>query len=264
MAARGRSDIALFAVLAVVGGFYVLLIAGMLVADVCHTTPEHLWDALRTREIRNALKLSLLSCTATTILSLWAAVPLGYLMSRFDFRGKMLLDVLLDVPIVLPPLVIGLSLLILFSTPPGRWLQQGVTITYAVPAVVIAQFAVAAAFAVRTMRVTFDQLPRRQEDVAMTLGCNRAQAFFRVVLPQARRGMVTAATLAWARALGEFGPVLVFAGTNPNKTLVLPTAMWLEITIANLEAAFAVSLLMVAVAMAVLVLMRLFGTGLTL
>src|SRR5262249_18474432 len=160
-------------------------------------------------------------------------------------------DAVLDIPIVLPPLVIGLSLLILFQTPGGRLLQDvlekylGTRITYAVPSVILAQFAVACAFAVRTMRVTFDQINPRQEQVALTLGCRRSQAFWLVVLPQARRGIVTAGTLAWARALGEFGPILVFSGATRMKTEVLPTTVFLELSIGNLHTAVAVSLLMV-------------------
>ena len=96
----------------------------------------------------------------------------------------MLVDLMLDVPILLPPLVVGLSLLILFQTPPGQAVQRVVPITYAIPAVVLAQFAVAAAFAVRTMRVTFEQISPRTEAVAMTLGCSRAGAFLRVTLPE--------------------------------------------------------------------------------
>jgi molybdate transport system permease protein len=247
--------------LGVLGGTYVLLIAGLLLADVSYTTPAHLWEALHSPDIRAAIKLSLISCTMTTILSLWVAVPLGYLMSRYRFRGKALLDVLLDVPIVLPPLVIGLSLLILFNAPPLRFLQErtGVTFTYAIPGVILAQFAVAAAFAVRTMRVTFDQISPRQEQVALTLGCSRSQAFWLVVLPQARRGVVTAATLAWARSLGEFGPVLVFAGATRRHTEVLPTSVFLELSIGNLEGAVAVSLLMVAAALVVLLIVRVYG-----
>src|SRR6266542_1213513 len=202
---RGRSDVPFLVALGLLGGLYVLLIVGMLVADASFTSPRHLWDALKSREIRYSIKLSLISCTITAILSVWVAVPLGYLLSRYQFPGKTLLDVLLDIPIVLPPLGIGLSLLILFATPPGRMFQQVLRVTYAVPGVIVAPFAVAAAFAVRTMRVTFDQISPRQEQVALTLGCSRSQAFWLVVLPQARRGVYTALTLAWARSLGEFG-----------------------------------------------------------
>jgi molybdate transport system permease protein len=134
-----------------------------------------------------------------------------------------------------------------------------VPVTYQVPAVVLAQFAVAAAFAVRTMRVTFEQIHPRAEQVALTLGCTRAQAFWRVLLPEARRGLLTAATLAWARSLGEFGPILVFAGATPLRTEVMPTTVFLELSVGKLDAALAVSLVMVGAAVVVLVITRLFG-----
>jgi molybdate transport system permease protein len=149
--------------------------------------------------------------------------------------------------------------LILFQTAPGRALERVVPVTYAIPAVILAQFAVACAFAVRTMRVTFDQISPRREQVARTLGCTRGQAFWRVVLPEARGGMVTAATVAWARALGEFGPILVFAGATRMKTEVLSTTIFLELSVGNLEAAVAVSLLMVLAAVLVLVVLRWVG-----
>ncbi|MFO0929017.1 MAG: ABC transporter permease [Gemmataceae bacterium] len=316
--------------LAVLGGVYVVLIVAMIAADAFYTTPGHLFDALQSKEIRYAIYLSLISCSVTTILSLWVAVPLGYLLSRHQFPFRGLINALLDIPIVLPPLVVGLSLLILFQTPagkaverltrertgvilatgilpllgvltvevvrrvfvPGRWaavpallaagavnaawvlltpsgrayagwLQErfATDITYAVPSVILAQFAVAAAFAVQTMRVTFDGISPRCEQVALTLGCTRSQAFWWVLLPEARRGLVTAATLAWARALGEFGPVLVFSGATRLRTEVLPTTVFLELSVGNLHGAVAVSLLMVAAAMAVLVIVRVFGTG---
>jgi molybdate transport system permease protein len=184
---------------------------------------------------------------------------LGYLMSRTSFRGKGIVDTILDIPIVLPPLVIGLSLLILFQTPAGLWIQKWIPITYAIPSVILAQFAVAAAFAVRTMRVTFDQIDPRAEQVAMTLGCSRSLAFWKITIPEARRGILTAATICWARALGEFGPILIFSGATRMKTEVLSTTVFLELSIGNLEAAIAVSLLMIIVAVIVLVITRLFG-----
>jgi molybdate transport system permease protein len=265
------SDVPFFTVLILLGGSYVLMILAMLVADASFTTPMHLVRALDSPEIRYSIRLSLISCTITTILSLWVAVPIGYLMSRRRFPGRNTIDAVLDIPIVLPPLVIGISLLILFQTAPGRviegafdslydrgwWPWRG--ITYEVPSIVLAQFMVACAFAVRTIRVTFDQIDPRAESVALTLGCSRSQAFWRVVLPEARRGMLTAATLAWARSLGEFGPILVFSGATRMRTEVLPTTVFLELSIGNLEGAVAVSLIMVIAAVAVLIVARVFG-----
>lgn len=256
----GGGDWPFYLALGLIGSVYVLLIAGMVVADLLYTSPDDVWAALRSREVRYAIKLSLASCTVTAVLSLWVAIPLGYLLSRLEFPGKAVIDTALDIPIVLPPLVIGLSLLILFQTRPGQWLQDHTfPVTFAVPAVIVAQFAVAAAFAVRTMRVTFDQIDPRQEQVALTLGCTPGQAFWHVALPEARRGVLTAATLAWARSLGEFGPVLIFAGSTRMRTEVLPTTVFLEVTVGRLNAALAVSLIMIAVAAAALILMRVFG-----
>ncbi len=218
--------------------------------------PNPLVQALRSRDIQFSIMLSLISCTITTLLSIWVAVPIGYIMSRFEFRGKPLIDTLLDIPIVLPPLVVGLSLLILFRYAPD-WLSDSVV--YKWPAVVLAQFMVACAFAVRTMRVTFDQIPHRYEQVALTLGCNRQQAFWRVIMPQAKGGLLAAATLAWARALGEFGPILVFAGATRQKTEVLPTSAFLELQAGRTEGMLAVSLIMIGAAVIVFLIARTLG-----
>ncbi|MCZ7647121.1 MAG: ABC transporter permease [Planctomycetota bacterium] len=242
----------------VLSGAYVLMILTLLYAMATFTTPGHLWRALGNEEIRYAIKLSLLSCALTTILALWVAIPVGYLMSRHKFPGKNLVDAVLDIPIVLPPLVIGLGLLIVFQLPIGRALERVFPVTFAIPAVILAQFMVACAFAVRTMRVTFDQLDPRREQVALTLGCSRGEAFWRVVLPEARRGVLSAATLAWARSLGEFGPILVFAGATRMRTEVLPTTVFLELSVGNIEAAVAVSLIMVLAALIVLAIARVF------
>lgn len=262
---RPRSDRPFFVGLFVLAAFYVGLIAAMLAADVWYAVGKTgPLAVLADPNIRFALKLSLISCSITTILALWVAVPVGYLMSRLEFPGKRLLDAMLDIPIVLPPLVVGLSLLILFRQTFLREVDDWLNISFHVPAVILAQFAVASAFAVRTLRATFDELSPRQEQVAMTLGCNRSQAFWLVVLPEARAGLLTAATLAWARSLGEFGPILVFAGSTRQRTEVLPVSVHLELSIGNIEGAVAVSLLMVAIALVVLVLMRTVGRDRTL
>ncbi|QDU19468.1 ABC transporter permease [Urbifossiella limnaea] len=253
------SAVPFYAALGLLGGLYVGLVVAMLVADLAYTSPAHVGRALASPDIRAAVWLTLISCSASAVLAVWVGVPLGYLLARTRFPGKAAVDLLVDVPIALPPLVVGLSLLILFQTPPGLAVQRHLTVTYAVPAVVLAQFVVAAAFAARTMRVTFEQLSPRTEDVAMTLGCSRGRAFWLVTLPEARRGVLAAGTLAWARSLGEFGPVLVFAGATRGRTEVLATTVYLELSVGNLEAALAVSVLMIGVAVAVLVLTRALG-----
>lgn len=260
MDSQARSDGIFYLCLSLLGGAYLLLIVALVSADLGRAAAGDFLGALGSPEIRHAVWLSLLSASISAILSIWVAVPTGYLLARVRFPGKAVVDALVDIPIVLPPLVVGLSLLILFQSPPGLWFQQHVlSVTYAVPAVILAQFTVAAAFAVRTMRVAFEQISPRTEEVALTLGCTRGQAFWRVAMPEARRGVLAAFTLAWARALGEFGPVLVFAGAARMRTEVLPTTIFLELSVGRIEAAVAVALFMTVVAAVVLILMRALG-----
>jgi len=260
--------------LGIIGATYVLFIVAMLAADTWYMAEKSVraasageWqamlyenpvvEALADRKIRYSIWLSLTSCTLSAVFSLFVAVPIGYLLSRHEFRGKQLLDAVLDIPIVLPPLVVGLSLLILFQYPPFAWIARDVV--YQLPAVVLAQFSVACAFAVRTMKSTFDHISPRSEQVAITLGCSKSQAFGLVVLPDASRGMMTAFTLAWARSLGEFGPLLIFAGATRMKTEVLSTSVFLELNVGNIEAAVAISMIMIFAAVSVLVITRHWG-----
>jgi molybdate transport system permease protein len=255
-----RDDRSFLGALAVLGGGYVLLIVAMFAADLFFTSPVQLLSALGSPEIRFAIILTLVTSSISAILSILVAIPLGYLLSRYEFRGKKLVNAILDIPVVLPPLVVGLSLLILFQTFPARAFEKYFfQVTYAVPSVILAQFSVAAAFAVRVLQAAFSQMTPRSEQVALTLGCSRSQAFFRVVLPEARRAVLAAFAIAWARSLGEFGPVLVFSGATRMKTEVLSTTVFLELSVGRLDAAVAVSLLMILIAVVVLVLLQQLG-----
>lgn len=247
-------------VLALVGGLYVLLIAGMLLADIAAVKPAHLMVAFASPEIRYAVKLSLCSCFITAALSLLIAVPLAYVLTRMEGPWRHALDVLLDIPFVVPPVVIGLSLLLLFNTPWGRAIERVIPVSYAVPGVILAQFPVACAFALRIMRTTLEQMNPRLEQVALTLGCSQQQVFWHVVLPQARRGMLAAFTLAWARSLGEFGPVMIFAGTIRLQTEVLPTSVFFELNQGHTEIAVAIALLMIALSTVAMFIIRLSGS----
>ncbi|MCO6046284.1 ABC transporter permease [Aeoliella sp. ICT_H6.2] len=271
MARKPASDFPFYTVLILISSTYLLLIAGMLAADAAYLisppssaegleppgTGPAIISSLADPSIQYSIWLSLVSTTITALLSLLFAVPIGYLFSRHQFRGKNFLDAMLDIPFVLPPLVVGLSLLILF-----QYFDESIRsrIVYEVPAVILAQFVVSCALAVRVMRATFDQIEPRLEQVALTLGCSRSQAFSLVVLPETAPGLITAGTLAWARALGEFGPLLVFAGATRGKTEVLSTTVFLELSIGNLPGAVAVSLLMIAMAFAVLMVARRWGS----
>ncbi len=269
---RVGSDAPFLTLMTSIGLLYVLLIVGMIASNFFYTSPAKFAEVLTSPQVRYSTALSLITCTCSAILSVWVAVPIGYIMSRYRFRAESVVDVILDIPIVLPPLCVGISLLILFQTPFGTAIDRGFAwlmatlgapqidgISYEVPAVILAQFTVAAAFSVRTMRVTFEQIDPRAEQVALTLGCNQSQAFFHVALPQAWRGVIAAFTLAWARSLGEFGPILIFAGVTPFKTEVLSSTVYLAFNRADLAAAVATSILMITLSVVVLLFTRVLG-----
>ncbi len=252
-------------------GSYLLAILAMMAALCTHASPSAIAASLARPEIRYAAGLSLMSATTASILARIVAVPSGYLLARAHFRGKSIVETILDVPIFLPPVVLGICLIILFRTPFGqqletgfRWLtgfvlQRPLGFTYEIPGIVLAQFMVATAFATRTMRDTFSVISCRPEQVAMTLGCSPYQAFKCVALPQANSGMIAATGLAFARSIGEFGPILVFAGATRMKTEVLPTSVFLELSTGNLEAAAAISILLLLIAGTILIALKQFG-----
>ncbi|MEQ8847683.1 ABC transporter permease [Botrimarina sp.] len=259
-------DLAFYSLLALAAAGYFLLVVLLLLADLSYTSWSDILRVVSSKEVRFAFGLSLTTATLAAALSVLVATPTGYLLSRCSarasgapnaWRSKLVAvaDAVFDIPIVAPPLVIGVSLLILFKHPPFSWLSDAVV--YEAPAVVLAQFVVACAFAVRTMRAAFDQISDRQEKVALTLGASRSTAFWTVALPQARVGLLTAATISWSRALGEFGPILVFASATRMRTEVLPTTIYLELQAGDLGAALAVSLLMIGLAVGVLIATRL-------
>lgn len=275
-----------------IGLLYLGLIVAMVAADFRFATWNDIVTALADPRVQFSIGLSLITCTISAVISIWVAIPTGYVLARlgrnaivqrFERRPlirraclamRYLIDTLLDIPIVLPPLVVGISLLVLFQTPMGRWIDHATRdlfsglgfpgirgVTYEIPAIILAQFTVAAAFAIRTMRDTFEQINDRPEQVAITLGASRYQAFSRIALPQAWRGGIAAFTLAWARSLGEFGPILIFAGTARMKTEVLSTTVYLNFQFGNLRGAVAASLILVTVAIIVLILTRLLTLG---
>lgn len=256
------SDRAFFQLLGAIGGLYLLLLAAMLVADLLSVKPSDFFYALHSKDIRYAIQLSLFTCFVTAILSLIISVPLAYVMSHVTSGiWRHVFDALLDVPFVFPPVAVGLSLLLLFNpqTPFGDAVQRVIPLTYAVSGVILAQFVVSCAFALRVMRTAMETMPPRYEQVALTLGCSSAQAFWRIVLPYLGRAMLAAFTLAWARALGEFGPVMIFAGSIRMRTQVMSTCVYYELDKGSLGTAVAVALLMIVFAALAMLVVRLLG-----
>lgn len=236
-------------------GYFLLLLAGQLPwLDTGGLARE-----LGSRQILGAIRLSLVTASCATVLALLLAVPAGYVLARRDFFGKTLVDTLLDLPVVLTPVALGTLILMAGNTAPGQFLRQlGLELPFTVAGVIVAQFTVVVAMAVRLLKAAFEEVSPRYEQVARLLGCSAGGAFLRVSLPLARRSILAAFILCWARAMGEFGATVMVAGTAA-KTTTLPSAIYLAMSVADLPRVVALVLLLVGLSLLVLFLVRLVG-----
>lgn len=241
---------------------YVGFLASLVIADFAYVRPSEFFKIWQSTDLRHAIRLSLITTSCSAMLSLIFAIPVGYALSRYRFPGIRVMDMIADIPLIVPHLVMGLSLLVFFQTAPGRLIEStGLRFVYTPAGIVLAQFTVVSAFAVRAMKAAFDSIDPRMENVARTLGWSKPQAFLRVTLPVARNGILAAAIFAWAQALGLFGPLLVFAGTTRQKTEVMATSIYLELSVGRIETALAISMIMIAIAFVSLWLFKRLASG---
>lgn len=217
------------------------------------------WTELVRPEIREALRLSLVCSLSATILSALLGLPLAWLLARVDFRGRALLRGVILLPIVLPPVVGGIALLVAFGRRGliGSWLDAafGITLPFQTSGAVLAETFVAMPFFVLTMEGALRGLDVRLEDAARTLGARPWTVLLRITLPLLGPSLAAGAIVCWARALGEFGATITFAGNFPGRTQTLPLAVYVLLE-TRPEAAFLASALLLVVSLCVLVLLR--------
>lgn len=201
-----------------------------------------------------ALELSLITASLSALLTLAVGTPAAWLLARNEFRGKAAIDTLIDLPMVLPPAVAGLALLMAFGrrglTGPALSVL-GVELPFTTAAVVIAETFVAAPFYVRAARVGFAGVDRKLEQMSALLGVSDARTFARITLPLAGPALVSGLMMTYARALGEFGATIMFAGNFPGRTQTMPLAIYAGLE-GNLDSALALSLILVVVSFALL------------
>jgi molybdate transport system permease protein len=216
-------------------------------------------EELQAPDVRIALRLSLVCSLSATALSLALGVPLAWVQARLVFPGRALLRGLTVLPIVLPPVVGGVALLTAFGRRglAGQWLDAafGVRLPFSTAGAVLAETFVAMPFLVLTMEGAFAGADRRLEDAARTLGAGPWHVFWDVTLPLTRPSLIAGAVLCWARALGEFGATITFAGNFPGRTQTVPLAVYLLLE-SRPQAGIALSLVLVVVSLAVLVVLR--------
>ncbi|HYC32583.1 MAG TPA: ABC transporter permease [Gemmatimonadales bacterium] len=229
-----------------------------LLALLLRVDPTRLLGRLRDPIVLEALRLSLLTSSAAALAILVLGLPVAWLLASRDFPGKRAVEVLVDLPMVLPPTVAGLALLLAFGRmglAGGALAAIGLSIPFTTLAVVIAQTFMAAPFFVNAARAGFASVDRRFLDAAATLRAPSPVVFLRVVVPLSRPALVAGLGMSWARALGEFGATITFAGNLPGRTQTMPLGVYVALQ-QDLELAITLSLILVALSVLLLVGIR--------
>ena len=210
-------------------------------------------------QVRTALRLSLECASAATLISLVLGVPLAWVLARTSFPGIQVIRALVTLPLVLPPVVGGLALLLALGRNGivGRYLDHwfGVTLPFTTAGVIVAETFVAMPFLVVTVEGALRSSDRDLEEAASTLRASRLTIFRRITLPLIRPSLLAGSALCWARALGEFGATITFAGNFPGTTQTMPLAVYNALEV-NPEAAIALSLVLLLVAVIILIVLR--------
>jgi len=234
--------------------FLLLPLASLLLRAV----PATILTTVTTESVRRAIQLSLFTSAVSTGLTLLLGTPIAYLLARRRFRGRVLLETLIDLPMVLPPAVAGLALLLTFGRRGslGVYLTAlGISIPFTPVAVVLAQMFVAAPFYVKAAMAGFTGVDRELEQAAALDGATAQQIFRHVTIPLAWSGIMGGLIMTWARALGEFGATIIFAGNFPGRTQTMPLAIYLGFEL-DFEVALTLSILLLAISFGVLFIVK--------
>src|ERR687895_2986667 len=233
-------------------------IAVPILSLVVWTVNEQAWGAMASPVAKEALYLSMRTTAATMVILVFVGPPAAYVLARGTFRGSRVLNTLVELPIVLPPSAAGIALLLAFCRLGlvGEYLNAfGVTLSFTTVAVVMAEVFVAAPFYVRQAATGFAEVDRTIEEAALVDGADRTAVFLRVTVPMAFPALVAGAVTAWARALGEFGATIIFAGNVQGVTQTIPLAIFSELE-RDFDAAAALSVLFLGFAFVVILTAR--------
>lgn len=213
-----------------------MLYAGLILSLFYFFRGDVFHEAIMSERTWAAIRLSLSAATAATLLSVLLGLPAAYALSRHEFPGKKMIDTMLELPMIVSPAALGAMLLIFFNTPAGQLMQEwGLQFVFSPAGVILAQFITTAGVATRLIKAALDEIPKRYEDVARTMGASPLVAFTKITFPLCRRGILAAAILTWAKALGEFGATITLAGTMAMRTETLPIAIYMQLSTANIE-----------------------------
>jgi molybdate transport system permease protein len=247
-----KTGLALLLIIAMT--FIALPVVALFLKSPLDTTLRSLHDPV----VMDALRLSLMTSTVTTITVVVMGTPIAYVSARFQYFGKELADSLIDLPVIMPPAVAGIALLMAFGRMGivGQYLNAfGISIAFTTLAVIIAQVFVSSPFYIRQARTSFEDVDLAFENAARTLGASRFYTFSNVIIPIAINGLISGAIMAFARSLGEFGATMMFAGNFQGRTQTMPLAIYTAMQ-GDLDVSLCIAIILVAISFVVIVLVK--------
>jgi molybdate transport system permease protein len=220
----------------IASALFIFIFYGGLIASLAYFLDgKVLLETLFSERTLFSIRLSIVAATLASLLALVIAVPAAFALSRHSFPGRMIVDTILEFPIIVSPAALGAILLIFFNNPIGDWIQTNVmTFVFVFSGIVLAQFVTILGIATRLVKSTMDEIPASYEQVARSLGASPAKAAATITLPLARRGILSAFILSWAKAMGEFGATIMVAGTMAMRTETLPIAIYMRLATADI------------------------------
>ena len=236
----------------------VLLFVGSAIVAIVAGGIAHFGEAVTSAEVLFSLRMSVVTSSISTVLCLVLALPTAYALSRTNMPFKRVAEVLMELTLSLPYILLGFALLLIFSSPFGKALKEaGLAVVFEPAGIVFAQLIVNLPFAIRMVRTAFADVSPRMEFVAKTLGATPGDVFRTIILPQCRNALISTFVLTWARGMGEFGATLMLVGVTRMKTETLPGSIYLSISTGNNETAMATAMIMLLLSAATLVVANL-------
>lgn len=229
-----------------------------LLALFWRTSPASFFAEFNQKQVLQAIELSFVTATATTAITLILGTPVAYLLSQRRFRLRRVVDTLIDLPTVLPPSVAGVALLMAFGRKGllGPVLEEmGISIPFTIVAVILAQTFIASPFYVKAATLGFSAIDPELKQAAALDGASRWQVFRHIILPLSWMSLLSGSVMAWARALGEFGATIIFAGNFPGRTQTMPLAIYIGFEI-DLNIALTLSIILVCISFLTLIIVK--------
>ncbi|MGN1033542.1 MAG: ABC transporter permease [Intestinibacter sp.] len=242
---KNKKKLELFEILVYIATFLVVMFMFLIVLTICIKGIPYIKDALFTKEVKFSVILSIRSTSISTLLCIALAIPTCYAFTKLEFPLKKISQILIELPLCLPYLVLGLSLLIIFSSPGGKFLKSiGIKVVYSQLGIIVAQTTVNLPYTIRFIKTAFSEVDTRLEFISQTLGASKFKTFLNVTIPLSKNSIIGALILTWSRGMGEFGATLMLAGVTRMKTETLPASIYLNVSTGDMGVAMASALIL--------------------